>query len=148
MLRSIPIFFQGAVKPSLVVSSEVLELNDRLTDADLTNIESDGNAKEVYHCERLYCQKQFSSKQNYSVHLKAVHDGERPFNCEFCDKTFAYCSSLKLHLLRHKKKIDCEEASSDPYQCSACGKTFRHPSSLQYHRDAEHANGRRCVYIF
>ncbi|XP_044267223.1 zinc finger protein 271-like isoform X2 [Tribolium madens] len=99
--------------------------------------------KKEFTCEN--CHKSFSCKQNYEVHFKAVHAGERPFACELCNKRFSYANSLKVHLLQHFPKTGPDDDSSAQYKCPSCPKSFRHPSSLQYHRDSEHTNGRRFV---
>ncbi|XP_063903188.1 zinc finger protein 271-like isoform X2 [Zophobas morio] len=100
------------------------------------------NEKREFVCKQ--CNKAFSCKQNYEVHLKAVHAGERPFACEICNKRFSYANCLKVHLLQHYSKTDNDDLSTQ-YKCPSCPKTFRHPSSLQYHKDSEHTNGRRFV---
>nr|XP_022911986.1 zinc finger protein 271-like [Onthophagus taurus] len=82
------------------------------------------------------CNKTFSCKQNHEVHFKAIHENQKPYKCEKCDKTFPYLSSFKCHLQQHTEKI---------YPCENCTKIFNHPSSLVYHREAEHNNGRRFV---
>lgn len=110
------------------------------------------NNKKEFLCEK--CNKNFSCKQNYEVHLKAVHEGERPFACERCNKRFSYANSLKVHLLQHFPKSGADDETNAQYKCPSCPKSFRHPSSLQYHRDSEHTNGRRSllltqfIYIF
>ncbi|CAH1369186.1 zinc finger protein 271-like [Tenebrio molitor] len=101
------------------------------------------NNKKEFLCEK--CNKNFSCKQNYEVHLKAVHEGERPFACERCNKRFSYANSLKVHLLQHFPKSGADDETNAQYKCPSCPKSFRHPSSLQYHRDSEHTNGRRFV---
>ncbi|RZC14267.1 zinc finger protein 271-like, partial [Asbolus verrucosus] len=101
------------------------------------------NNKKEFSCEK--CNKNFTCKQNYEVHLKAVHAGERPFACEECGKRFSYANSLKVHLLLHFPKSGADDEGNAQYRCPSCPKSFRHPSSLQYHRDSEHTNGRRFV---
>lgn len=100
------------------------------------------NKTKNFFCKE--CKKQFTCKQNYEVHMKAVHDGERPFHCNHCTKRFSYANALKVHQLQHLPKKSNNE-SVVQYRCPSCPKVFRHPSSLQYHRDSEHTNGRRFV---
>uniref|UniRef100_A0A182X4S7 C2H2-type domain-containing protein n=1 Tax=Anopheles quadriannulatus TaxID=34691 RepID=A0A182X4S7_ANOQN len=51
--------------------------------------------------------------------------GEKPFNCNFCDKQFRQLSTLSNH-----KKIHTGEK---PFECSVCGKQFRQSSTLNSH---------------
>ncbi|KAF5295437.1 hypothetical protein FQA39_LY13098 [Lamprigera yunnana] len=85
------------------------------------------------------CNKNFSCKQNFEIHQKAVHENQRPYQCDKCEKTFPYINSLKCHMLQHSEK------NEKLYICEVCKKVFNHPSSLVYHREAEHNNGRKCV---
>ncbi|KAF5298443.1 hypothetical protein FQR65_LT01222 [Abscondita terminalis] len=85
------------------------------------------------------CSKNFSCKQNFEVHQKAVHENHRPYQCDKCEKSFPYINSLKCHMLQHSEK------NEKLYPCEVCNKVFNHPSSLVYHREAEHNNGRRFV---
>ncbi|XP_015516983.1 zinc finger and SCAN domain-containing protein 2 isoform X1 [Neodiprion lecontei] len=92
----------------------------------------------MIECE--LCQKQFQSKQSYEVHAKVVHQGEKPYTCNICNKTFAYHTSLKGHMLAHEAN-----KSDKGFPCDICGKVLNHPSSVVYHKEAEHNNGRRFV---
>ena len=52
---------------------------------------------ETYECD--FCDKTFSRPDNVTRHIKAVHEGKKPFPCEECDKTFAEKRSLNHHML-------------------------------------------------
>ncbi|XP_063233900.1 zinc finger protein 34-like isoform X2 [Bacillus rossius redtenbacheri] len=93
-------------------------------------------------CEK--CDKTFQTKQSYEVHVKAIHEGCKPFSCEACGRVFAYQNSLKSHVTAcHEDKSGGDKERSFP--CELCGKRFNHPSSVVYHKEAEHNNGRRFV---
>uniref|UniRef100_A0A8D0FRG3 C2H2-type domain-containing protein n=1 Tax=Strix occidentalis caurina TaxID=311401 RepID=A0A8D0FRG3_STROC len=59
----------------------------------------------------------------------AVHQGEKPFKCEFdgCERKFANSSDRKKHSHVH--------TSDKPYYCKirGCDKSYTHPSSLRKH---------------
>jgi len=48
------------------------------------------------HLRCTLCPKIFEQKSQLVRHLR-VHTGERPFNCSFCDKTFANEANLKVN---------------------------------------------------
>uniref|UniRef100_A0A8C8DN40 C2H2-type domain-containing protein n=1 Tax=Oryzias sinensis TaxID=183150 RepID=A0A8C8DN40_9TELE len=53
--------------------------------------------------------------------------GEKPFQCDFCERRFANSSDRKKHSQVH--------TASKPYDCKAlgCTKSYTHPSSLRKH---------------
>ena len=51
-----------------------------------------------FSCE--ICFSDLKQKENLSVHISAVHEGNRPFKCSACDGTF----TVKRNLTRHLKK--------------------------------------------
>ncbi|XP_026726741.1 zinc finger protein 135-like [Trichoplusia ni] len=87
-----------------------------------------------------HCEKTFSNKQSKSMHIKAVHLGERAYACGECGASFAYPRSLALHAVWHRRR----NAPGKGYACDLCGKVLNHPSSVVYHKEAEHA-GQRYV---
>ena len=59
---------------------------------------------ETYECD--FCDKTFSRPDNVTRHIKAVHEGKKPFPCEECDKSFAEKRSLNHHMLSfHEEKM-------------------------------------------
>ncbi|ORY46918.1 hypothetical protein BCR33DRAFT_715318 [Rhizoclosmatium globosum] len=57
--------------------------------------------REVVPCVWDGCGKVFSTRSNWSVHVRAVHLGEKRFVCEGCGERFGY-----MHLLaRHRAKV-------------------------------------------
>ena len=66
---------------------------------------------ETYECD--FCDKTFSRPDNVSRHIKAVHEGKKPFPCEECDKTFAEKRSLNHHMLSfHEEKMPLSQLKS------------------------------------
>lgn len=72
------------------------------------------------------------------VHVKGVHNREKPFACNKCDRSFSYKKSLKIHILSHLK----DSSDKPQYPCDKCDKILRHPSGLVYHKAAEHGDGK------
>ncbi|XP_015608375.1 zinc finger protein 287 isoform X2 [Cephus cinctus] len=125
----------GPIEPAIPAEKRV---SDNITVQETPAIDEQNSPKEHIECEQ--CQKHFQSKQNYETHIKVVHHDEKPFTCNICNKTFAYLTSLKGHMLTHEGN-----KSDKGFPCDICGKVLNHPSSVVYHKEAEHNNGRRFV---
>ncbi|XP_037297741.1 zinc finger protein 252 isoform X1 [Manduca sexta] len=84
-----------------------------------------------------HCDKTYSSKQSRSLHMKAAHEGLRPFACAECGAQFSYPRSLALHRISHARRKP--QPHKPGFACDLCGKVLSHPSSVVYHKEAEHA---------
>jgi len=62
------------------------------------------------------CRKIFSTSSAMRYHHRVVHSGERPYKCDFCEKSYNRKDTLDSHLATHS---DLKE-----YICSVCGKQF------------------------
>ena len=51
--------------------------------------------------------------------------GEKPFQCEQCDRRFARASDLKVHMPVH--------SDDKPFKCDECKKMFTRLSTLKEH---------------
>lgn len=75
--------------------------------------------KEICHV----CGKHIN-RSGIKSHMRR-HTGEKPFSCEYCNKTFPFPYDLRVHIRVHTKER--------PYVCSFCGKGFTQPSSFNIH---------------
>ncbi|XP_011265007.1 zinc finger protein 835 [Camponotus floridanus] len=105
-----------------------------------------------YQC--VICQKNFAQKNVYQNHLRSHgKEGEDPYRCDKCGKTFAVPARLTRHYRTHtgEKPYECEYCSKSfsvkenlsvhrrihtkerPYKCNVCGRAFEHSGKLHRH---------------
>ena len=76
--------------------------------------------RSVHNNEKRYlcdfCNKGFYNKKDWRCHYR-THTGEKPFQCQTCDKTFKRKTALRRHTMIH--------TGERPYECSNCNKRFR-----------------------
>lgn len=117
-----PLLSKNAIVTSdeiTVPSSTALIDSQNVPESTILPVESlvDETEKTI-ECEQ--CHKQLQSKHAYEMHVKVIHQGEKPFICNV-------------------------NKSDKGFPCDICGKILNHPSSVVYHKEAEHNNGRRFV---
>lgn len=97
-----------------------------------TATDAGSNAKVYkYLCPIEECGRWFKSKTAFSYH-HLQHTGERPYQCQTCQKCFFTCSALKVHERLH--------SGEKPYKCEECGHHFRQWGDLKYHKISKHSN--------
>lgn len=81
------------------------------------------------HCKAenicAYCQREFKRKHHLKDHVKTVHEGIRPYQCTFCDRSFGLSKTLRVHLMGH--------TNERPFSCDICQKSFRQKAELNRH---------------
>jgi transcription elongation factor Elf1 len=57
-----------------------------------------------FNCEQ--CNKTFDSQCKFDTHMR-VHRGEKPYSCQFCEKSFAQSYSLAVHRMKsHAEELE------------------------------------------
>lgn len=85
--------------------------------------------KRVFQCDT--CSKVLKHKFSLSRHVKVVHGGLRPHNCD-CGKNFATTEQLTRH-------INSKHSNHKPYVCErGCGEAFASYTARVYHHRSVH----------
>jgi len=83
-----------------------------------------------------HCDKKFMRGYNMRVHIDRVHNKNKPWQCQFCEKSFATTSDLKQHMSTH--------GMGKIHKCADCGRQFNNRDSAILHRK-QHNNERTHV---
>ena len=84
-------------------------------------------------------------KPYLKLHIAAVHEGKKPFECTECEKRFGNSSSLMTHIKSvHKKNkslncpIPADLDAKMPYNCAKCKIQFQRKQHLIIHNALRH----------
>ncbi|XP_035907381.1 uncharacterized protein LOC118510079 [Anopheles stephensi] len=102
-----------------------------INDKELLDASAGSSKLHKYLCTVPDCGRWFKSKTAFTYH-QLQHSGERPYQCQTCQKCFFTCSALKVHERLH--------SGEKPYKCEECGHLFRQWGDLKYHKISKHSN--------
>ncbi|KAL5019816.1 hypothetical protein ScPMuIL_002708 [Solemya velum] len=93
---------------------------------------------EEFSKECEVCGKTLSSRNSLKYHMK-IHfrNGQKPFKCDRCQKSFYTKRVLTIHYRTH--------TGEKPFQCSFCGRQFAQLGHLQLHSKIHVANAFKCL---
>ena len=90
--------------------------------------------KKSHQCTQPGCTATFSRPSRLQTHILS-HTGDRPFQCDKCDKTFTRNAHLKRHILVNHEG---QRTPSQPVDCDQCDGTFANNHSLKKHMKKVH----------
>ncbi|GAB0096616.1 zinc finger protein weckle [Sergentomyia squamirostris] len=85
-----------------------------------------------------YCGKKFAEMRQVQTHIRVVHQGDRPFICEQCGKSFATKRGLAEHRVTHSDEY--------PFHCPHCPKKFKSNPLLKRHVDTHNNTTYTCPH--
>ncbi|XP_062549064.1 zinc finger protein 883-like [Armigeres subalbatus] len=77
------------------------------------------------HFSCIHCPFRTVSRSLLTVHDRSKHSGERPFECNHCEKRFFSEMHLKNHLVCHSE--------DRPFLCTFCEKSFSRKRNMEEH---------------
>ena len=82
------------------------------------------------------CKKQFGRRNSLDIHVRTVHENDKPHKCDQCEKSFGENSVSQTHM-----KIVHENIK--PFKCDTCSKAFGTKGGLIRHNNEIHENKNR-----
>lgn len=82
------------------------------------------------------CQKTFHHVTDLIMHKK-YHDPDKKFDCEVCGREFNRLNNLQRHMLVHQQQ---QGGNEEILSCDVCGITYKFMSSLTRHMVTTHMN--------
>jgi len=83
--------------------------------------------KYSYRCKYGDCERHFTKGWNILDHVR-MHEGLRPYQCEFCDRSFTQKCNMKKHTRRH---IITDLKDRKKFKCHVCEKGFTERYNLK-----------------
>ncbi|KAL7636598.1 UNVERIFIED_CONTAM: hypothetical protein RMT77_013375 [Armadillidium vulgare] len=77
---------------------------------------------ELFECH--ICKEKFKSKNSYRNHVLSMHEGIKPFKCDYCEEAFIFKHTMLIHRKTHGSQI---------YVCGYCNKKFKSQHYLKIH---------------
>ena len=116
-----------------------------------------------YHKNRLKCElcEFFDVAPKMRFHMDQKHPEHKPYQCEFCPKSYSLHVYLKNHQYasptcrvddsksswRHKETINKLNVQDQSLICEACGKSFDTKKQIRKHLEEAHGikSGKHCI---
>lgn len=94
------------------------------------------------HIQCEFCEKSFSFKSNYILHLRTIHALKDLYKCNKCGKRFEFRRQLAAHSRLKHVIVNAAER----YPCDQCDRTFPTTANLQAHQVNMHSDEFKCDF--
>ena len=91
-------------------------------------------SKKMYFCSYPGCTKSFTASYNLTIHYR-IHKGDRPYECEICNKKFFDRANYKYHTSVKHKEIKLKDRTCQHKKCEHQSKTIK--QKLMHHDKLE-----------
>ena len=107
-------------KTSEVNLKNLEQLKNFPYDSEYRTNSKNGKTVLVYICKHDNCGKEFLRTWNLLDHVR-MHQGVKPYVCQFCSKSFTQRGNLRKHVYRHYNPM---LESRRRYTCKFCSSKF------------------------
>jgi len=116
--------------PDKVIEPRIDLRNSEQDPSYLTTIyQKDDSGSLIIRCASCY--HHFPSHTELLRHRKEYHNDGKPYQCNFCTRTFSVAANLRQHQSIHNTKRK--------YSCTECGKSYKVTQKLREHLKFKHA---------
>jgi len=95
---------------------------------------SNGRKKKIIVWKYDNCHKEFTKTWSFLYHAR-MHEGEKPFKCQVCDRSFSQKSNLTKHMKHHVLTTVSERKL---FRCNICPKGYTERYNLRKHLKIKH----------
>ena len=99
--------------------------------------------KTVHQSQSVLCNLCNKSlrKENLPYHIRSVHNQEKNYKCEYCEKEFFYKKTFIEHIASHHSNDTREK-----YKCGLCKEAFTNKPNLDRHFRTRHQNNQNTKF--
>ncbi|CAI2386186.1 unnamed protein product [Moneuplotes crassus] len=93
-----------------------------------------GRKRKIIQCQYDGCSKEFTKTWSFLYHAR-MHEGEKPFECNICERKFSQKSNLTKHMKHHMLTTISQRKL---FKCRLCPKGYTERYNLRKHLKAVH----------
>ena len=95
-----------------------------------------------FKCLDEKCNKLYKSKEYLNLHIKNIHEGIKPYKCQYCSLEFSHRNGKILFYKGKTYYVRKFHINYIPHKCNLvnCTRAFASKSALTYHLTNQHSN--------